>query len=349
MKKINIVLASALCVMALTLTGCSSELSNDKVTITKYKGIEVPKQEVVEVTDEDVDARIDSILVQNSYAIEVTDRAAELGDTALIDFEGKKDGVAFDGGTASDFELRLGSQQFIEGFEEGIVGHNVGETFDLDLTFPEDYGEETLAGQPVVFTVTLKALTIQETPELTDDFVKTVSETATTVDEYKEEVKKSLQEDNKAMVEEGLKEAVWSEVVDNSEVKEYDEEEVKAKTDELYEQYEGMAQAYGMEFPEFLSSYLQMDEESFATEAEKVAKLQIKENLIAELLEEELNVDLSEKALEKKYEEYVERFHFDSVDQLKDQFSVDGNIDELEAIAKQEIVIEWLVDHCKQV
>ena len=155
MKKKLAVLAAGICALSLFLTGCSGEISNDYVTITKYKGVEIDKVDADAVSDNDVEAQINSVLQSKSTTTEVTDRAAQTGDTVTIDYEGKKDGVAFDGGTATDAQLTLGSGQFIDGFEDGVVGHNIGDTFDLDLTFPENYGNEDLAGQAVVFTLSL--------------------------------------------------------------------------------------------------------------------------------------------------------------------------------------------------
>ena len=191
------VLAAGICALSLFLTGCSGEISNDYVTITKYKGVEIDKVDADAVSDNDVEAQINSVLQSKSTTTEVTDRAAQTGDTVTIDYEGKKDGVAFDGGTATDAQLTLGSGQFIDGFEDGVVGHNIGDTFDLDLTFPENYGNEDLAGQAVVFTVTLKGISQTDVPELTDEFVQSVSDTSKTVEEYKKEIKKSLKKNGK--------------------------------------------------------------------------------------------------------------------------------------------------------
>ena len=159
------------------------------VTIGQYKGLSLDKT-VEAVTDDMVDGRIKEEL-QNK-AEEVTEGSVQNGDVVTINYVGTKDGVAFDGGTATDAQLTLGSGQFIDGFEDGVVGHNIGDTFDLDLTFPENYGNEDLAGQAVVFTVTLKGISQTDVPELTDEFVQSVSDTSKTVEEYKKEIKKSL-------------------------------------------------------------------------------------------------------------------------------------------------------------
>ena len=147
MKKKLTTIVAGICALAL-LGGCAGgtkgAISNDNLKIKQYKGLEVEKVQEIAVTDEDVEMSIQSDLETLATKTDVTDRAAQLGDIAIIDFEGKKDGVAFEGGAGTDYELELGSGQFIDGFEDGVVGHNIGETFDLDLTFPEDYGKEEI-------------------------------------------------------------------------------------------------------------------------------------------------------------------------------------------------------------
>ena len=144
MKKKIIAALVGICTVVV-MTGCGNKgISNDKITIKQYKGLEVEKVDPVEVTDTDVEDSINSTLQTKSTQNDITDRQAQEGDVVTIDYEGKKDGVAFDGGTAQDQQLELGSGSFIDGFEDGIVGHNIGETFDLNLTFPEDYKSEDL-------------------------------------------------------------------------------------------------------------------------------------------------------------------------------------------------------------
>ena len=144
MKKRMRVLTAVACAAVVLMTGCQAkELSNEYVTVSAYKGVEVDLIEAAaKVTDADVDAQIESILSNYAEKVEVTDRAAKEGDIANIDYVGTKDGVAFEGGSYEGYDLTLGSGTFIEGFEEGIVGHNIGETFDLNLTFPEAYQRE---------------------------------------------------------------------------------------------------------------------------------------------------------------------------------------------------------------
>ena len=157
-----------------------------EVTLGQYKGLEVEKVSA-EVTDTDVMLELEKVQRQNARKVEVTDRAAQMGDIANIDYLGSVDGVPFDGGKAEGHELELGSHSFIEGFEDAIVGHNIGEEFDINVTFPEAYHAPELAGKPAVFAIKLNALTAKELPELNDAFAEDVSEFST-LDEYKADI-----------------------------------------------------------------------------------------------------------------------------------------------------------------
>ena len=164
-----------------------------EVTLGKYKGVKVDKVDV-DVTDEEIDAEIDRERDKNSRTIDVTDRAVQEGDIATIDFEGFVDGVAFDGGKGSDYPLNIGSHTFIPGFEEALVGAEIGRETDVNVTFPEDYQAAELAGKAAVFKCTVKKLQEKQLPELDDDFVSEVSDESDTVEEYKEEIRKKISE-----------------------------------------------------------------------------------------------------------------------------------------------------------
>ena len=157
-----------------------------EVTLGQYKGLEVEKVSA-EVTDTDVMLELEKVQRQNARKVEVADRAAQMGDIANIDYLGSVDGVPFDGGKAEGQDLELGSHSFIEGFEEAIVGHSIGEEFDINVTFPEAYHAPELAGKPAVFAIKLNALTAKELPELNDAFAEDVSEFST-LDEYKADI-----------------------------------------------------------------------------------------------------------------------------------------------------------------
>ena len=188
-------------------------ITKPEVEVKDYKGIEVEK-EVKTVTDEDVDKRTDALREKNARVITVDDRAAEMGDDVVIDFEGFKDDVAFEGGKAEDFTLGLGSGQFIPGFEEQVAGHNIGEEFDINVTFPEDYQVEDLKGAPVVFKIKLKGISKKEVPELDDEMVKDATEFET-VDEYKADVRKKLEEHAEKHADDEVEGKILDKVIEN--------------------------------------------------------------------------------------------------------------------------------------
>ena len=190
------------------------------VTIGEYKGLTLDRASVT-VTDDDVQAEIDYNLEENGT--EVNDGTVEEGDSVTINFTGTIDGKEFDGGSAEDYDLVIGEGGMIDGFEDGIIGMKKGETKELDLTFPDDYYEESVAGKPVVFKVTLQKFT--RPSELNDEWVAANTEYKT-VDEYRAAVKKELEENETKSADYDLYSNAWSEVLANSEVKEYPEEDV---------------------------------------------------------------------------------------------------------------------------
>ncbi len=161
-----------------------------EVQLGQYKGLTVEKV-TAEVTDEEVNAELEKVQKQNARMIEVTDRPAQMGDVVKLSYEGSVDGVPFDGGKADEYDLELGSHSFIEGFEEQVAGHSIGEKFDIQVTFPEAYHAPELAGKPAVFAIEIKGITAKELPELNDAFAEDVSEFST-LDEYKASIVEKL-------------------------------------------------------------------------------------------------------------------------------------------------------------
>ena len=188
-------------------------ITKPEVEVKDYKGMEVEKT-VKEVTDEDIDRELKKLQDKAVRIVTVDDRAAETGDTVTIDFEGFKDGVAFDGGKAEDFELELGSGQFIPGFEEAIAGHSIGEQFEINVTFPEEYQVADLAGAPAVFKINLKAISKKELPEIDDDLISETTE-FDTLDEFKADAKKKLEEANEKQADNEVETALFDKLVDN--------------------------------------------------------------------------------------------------------------------------------------
>ena len=223
-----------------------------KVTLGKYEGVEI-KTHDVSVSDEEVDSYIQNVL-ENSQNLTEVDRPAASGDTVNIDYEGKKDGVAFDGGTAKGQNLELGSHSFIDGFEDGLIGAAKGEKRTLNLTFPADYGNKDLAGQAVTFDVTVNSVQEKSKPELNDEWVaKTTNNAQTTVDQYREEVKKQLlSQKEKNEKNQELTSAL--DAVMASSTFEVSEEAKKYETELQKDRMNKQLQQYGLT----LESYLQM-------------------------------------------------------------------------------------------
>jgi trigger factor len=186
-----------------------------EVSVSEYKGLKAPKV-IDAVTDEVINEQIEAARKRQARIVTVEDRAAQLDDEVVIDFEGFKDGVAFDGGKGTDFPLTLGSGQFIPGFEDQVVGHKTGEDFEIEVTFPEDYQMKDLAGQKATFKITLKEIKAQELPEFDDEFVKDVSEFET-VAEYKEDLRKKLEENATQKADAQFENYLFEQIIKNLE------------------------------------------------------------------------------------------------------------------------------------
>lgn len=349
MKKKIVTLLSLVCASAMLLTGCAGEISNEYITISKYKGVEVEHSGATEVTDEDIQAEIDNLLEMYTTTEKITGRPAKDGDTVVIDYVGKIDGKKFEGGSAEDSELTLGSNSFIEGFEEGIVGHEIKDSFDLKLKFPDDYWSEEFAGKDVVFSVKLKKIVEKKVPELTDELVQEVSETAKTVDEYKTEIRIRLEEYYEGLAYESLLTAAWAAVVENTTVAMYPTEELQAIIERYNTMDEQRAEMYGMKFEEFIQANYQWDVETYNAELSNAAKEQLRDKMMADLIIEKGKVNISEEKLNEKYTEYAEYYGYASVDELKTALEEAGTLAMLEEMARLDIVKAWVADHCKTV
>lgn len=351
-KKIAAMVLSAL--MVASLVGCSSKLSNDYVTVKKYKGLEVTEVTAEKVTDEMVESTIDTSLTQTATSEDVTDRAAQKGDTVNIDYKGTMDGAEVENASAQGTSLELGANKFItangdyQGFEDQIMGHKTGENFDITVQFPDEYSQNPdMAGKVVDFNITLNGITLVTTPKLTDDWVKANSEDSKTVEEYKKEVKKTLEEQSKTTADSTLQNEVLTALTDadNLEVKKYPDGEVDKQTESIVNYYTQMASAYGVEFKDFLSQYLNMDEDQFNKQAKSTAQDAIKRKEACELIAKEKKLEPSDKEYEAEIKKYAEQSGYTDVDEFK------KNVDEdaLKSSILQQKVAEYLADNCVQV
>lgn len=258
-------------------------ITKPEVSVSDYKGIEAVRN-VKEVTDEDVDNQINSVRERNGRTITVEGRAAQNGDTVVFDFEGFKDGVPFDGGKADNYELKLGSGQFIPGFEDQIVGKNVDEAFEVNVTFPEEYAMSELAGQPAVFKCLIHEIKAVELPDVDDEFVKDVSEFET-VDEYKADIKAKLTERAEKAADAEVENAVFDAVVAKLEA-EIPQVMFDSKVDDFVADFEQRLSYQGLNLDMYLQytgSDMAKFRESFKEQAEKNVKLRLALEKIAEL------------------------------------------------------------------
>ena len=265
-----------------------------EVEIKDYAGIEVEK-EVAAVTDEEVDKEIETIRERNSREIDVTDRAAEMGDTAVIDFEGFCDGVAFEGGKGTDYALKLGSGSFIPGFEEQIVGKSIDEEFDVNVTFPTEYHAEELAGKAATFKVKIHALTKVELPALDDDFAKDVSE-FDTFDEYKADMKAKIEKRHETAADSAVEEKLVEALIEKLEA-DIPEAMYIEETENFVRDYDNRLRAQGLDlatFFKYTGQNLDMLREQMRPQAERQVKARLALEKIAalenlEATEEDIN------------------------------------------------------------
>lgn len=337
MKKRILAIVVGVCTV-MSLAGCGSKgISNDTITITQYKGLEVEKAEVIEVTDEDVESSIQSTLATMATTNDITDRPAQEGDVCTIDYAGTIDGVAFEGGTAEGATAEIGAGGYIDGFEEGIIGHSIGETFDVNATFPEGYSDE-LGGKDAVFSITLHAIQEKIVPELTEDLLPKLSTTATTLDEYRAEVRKNLEENNKKTADSNLEQLVWKALIEKCVIQTYPED----KYDEVYasveSQFTYVASMYGVEVEELVETY-------YGISMDEMVKNLIKQELAVELIAEKEKLTLTEEEYEQAAAEYAEQYAYDDVDEFEEMVGRE----ELEKTILQKKVVDFLVENCKQV
>lgn len=266
-------------------------------TLKAYKGLEVETEEIT-VTDDAVDHELDTVRHRNAREIDVTDRAAQNGDTVSIDFEGFCDGKAFDGGKAEKYSLKLGSGSFIPGFEDQICGHVIGDSFDVDVTFPEQYQEASLAGKPAVFKCKLHAIKEEELPALDDEFAKDVSE-FDTLDEYKAEIKSKLEESAKNAEKARTDEKLMDLLVENLEA-EIPEAMFESETDACLRDYENSLRYQGMDIETFMK-YTGATAESLRTQMRPRAERNVKIRLALETVAKLENLEASEEKVEEEY------------------------------------------------
>ena len=294
-------------------------ITKPEVKIKDYKGIEIEKS-VKTVSDEDVDHEIEHIREKGMRIISVEDRAAENGDDVVIDFEGFKDNVAFEGGKAEKFTLTLGSGQFIPGFEDQVVGHNIGDEFDINVTFPEDYGAADLAGAPVVFKIKLHEIKKKELPELDDEFVKDQSE-FDTVDELKADIRSKLEEAAQKSCEQEQEGKILDKVIANVEG-EIPEVMFERRVDEMIEELGQRLAPQGISVDMYLQ-YTGQTMDSLKTMYREQAEKQVKLRLALEQIAALENIEVSDDEAEEEFKKMADAYQME-VEQVKSYVTTDA-------------------------
>lgn len=272
----------------------------------EYKGITAPKA-VVEVTAEDIESEMKPFINRASQQVAV-ERPAQNGDTVVIDFEGFKDGVAFEGGKAEKYPLELGSGSFIPGFEDQLVGASAGDEKDVNVTFPEDYGAEDLAGAPVVFKVKVHEVKETKVPELDDEFAKDVSEFET-LDEFKADLEKKLKERRETSAQQEFENAVLTKLIENTEM-EVPDAMVEYETDRIIEDYEQRMQGVGFTFDQYLEM-MGTNRAAFRENAKTAALRQIQGELIFSAIAEAENVQPTEEQIAEEYQKVADQYEME--------------------------------------
>ena len=308
-----------------------------EVSVGEYKGLKAERA-VVKVDAAEVNAEISALQDRNARMISVEDRAAKKGDTVVIDFEGFADGKAFDGGKAEGHSLELGSGHFIPGFEDQIIGKNIGDEFDVNVTFPEEYGEKSLAGKPAVFKVKLHEIKVRELPKADDEFAKDVSEFDTLKELKADLKKKALERKNKA-ADEAVENALVQQIVDGL-TGDIPEAMFENRMNQSLQDFDYRLRSQGMDLNTYLK-YTGSTAEEFKKSFRPQAEMQVKYRLALEKIAELEKFEISDEEVDKEYSRLAEQYSVEAdrvkamipAEELKKDLAVGKAIDFIKANA----------------
>ena len=310
-----------------------------EVTLGQYKGLEAVKN-AAPVSDEDVERELESVRKRNARKVSVEDREAQMGDTVNIDFDGYLNGERFDGGKAEGYSLELGSHSFVPGFEEQVVGMKVGEEKDIDITFPEDY-VENLAGKAVVFKIKLNGITVDELPELDDEFAKDVSE-FDTLDEYKADLRANLQKRSDDQAENAFRSEVMKQAAENMSV-EIPEVMIAEKAEEIVRNYAanfGM-DSRNMELPQLLQM-MGIDQNVMNSSIRPSAEMQVRSDLLIDAVVDAENFETTDEEVEEYIKRVAEGVNA-SVEDIKQYFGMETVTHELKKEKAMNLIFDSAV------
>ena len=314
-----------------------------EVEIKDYIGIEVEK-DVAPVTDEEVDKEVETIRERNSREIDVTDRAAEMGDTTVIDFEGFCNGVAFEGGKGTDYALKLGSGSFIPGFEEQIVGKSIDEEFDVNVTFPAEYHADDLAGKDATFKVKIHAITRIELPALDDDFAKDVSEFDTFA-EYKADMKAKIEKRHETAAENAVEDKLVEALIEKLEA-EIPEAMYVAETENYVRDYDTRLRSQGLDLKTYFK-YTGMNLDSLREQMRPQAERQVKARLALEKIAALENIEATEEDINEEYTKIAEAYGIE-VEQVKESIDASAIAEDMKVKKALDLVKEKAVIKAKE-
>lgn len=284
-----------------------------EVTLGDYKGIEVEKK-TAEVTEEEVTAEMDRVRESNSRMITIEDRAAQNGDTVLIDFDGYVDGEQFEGGKAEDYALVLGSHSFIDNFEDQLVGKNIGDDVEVNVTFPEQYQAEELQGKPALFKVKMKEIKVKELPELDDEFAQDVSD-FDTLAEYKADVEKKLLENKEAAAKREKEEDVVTKIIENATM-EIPDPMIDAQTRQMTQEFAQRIQAQGLSMEQYMQ-FTGLTPQKMMEELQPQALKRIQSRLVLEAVVAAEKIEATQEEIDKEIENMAQMYQME-VEKLKD-------------------------------
>ena len=311
------------------------------VTLGEYKGVSVKKETTV-VTDVEVDARVEEERNKQATEIQVEDRAVAEGDTVNLDYAGTVDGVAFAGGTAQDQTLKIGSGSFIPGFEEQMIGMNIGEEKDLQVTFPEKYHAEELAGKAAVFHVKVNSITETQLPALDDDFAKDISE-FDTLEEYKADIRAKLEAQAAERDNNNFTNAVIEKVLENATV-EIPEAMIERQIDSMMRDFEYRLMGNGLKLDDFLK-YTGSDMKAFRENYRGQAEKSVKAHLVLEAIEKAEAIDATQEQIDKQLEAFAAQTG-KTVEEFKASLS-ESDIEYFKADAIRDNCVKFLADNAK--
>lgn len=313
-----------------------------EVKLGEYKGMEVPAQDTT-VTDADVDDALETKRQQQAELVLKEDKLAEKGDTVVIDYKGSVDGEEFDGGSAENYSLELGSGSFIPGFEDQLIGHNADEDVDVNVTFPEDYHAKNLAGKDALFKVKIHEIKEKQLPELDDDFAKDVDEDVDTLAELKEKTKKQLQEEKDNQAKAAIEDAAINKAVANAEIQDIPQAMLDDDTNRQMQQYLAGMQQQGIS-PQMYFQITGTKEEDLKKQFANDAAQRVKTNLVLEAIVDDANLDATDEEIAKEISDLAKQYGMEE-DAVKKALSKDMLMHDI----KIRKAVDLVADSAKQV